>query len=249
MTEGHDMVEFTAKIAGHAIGFQVLCPETRMLFSEYLTEEPPQITITSGEGVLQAERLLMKQTDKENSLSVDGFPDRLLESNFLYREVEEQLAVHGIVLIHGSAVAVDGEGYLFIAPSGTGKSTHTRLWREAFGSRVVMINDDKPLLECTEDGILAYGSPWNGKHRLGENIAVPLKAICFLRRGSENQIEKISDTQAFLPMLKAVYHAKAAEREACILRSLQYIRKKTAFYQLQCNMEPDAAIVSFEAMK
>ncbi len=243
------MVEFTAKIAGYAIAIKALYPETREVFKNYLTEEQPTISIKSSEERIIAERQLLREADVEEKLPVDDFSDAEIESNFLYREVAEQLSTHEIVLIHGSAVAVDGEGYIFAAPSGTGKSTHVRLWRKMFGSRAVMINDDKPLLKCSADGIMVFGSPWDGKHHLSTNISVPLKAICFLERGKENHIERIANTEGFLPMLKAVYHSKEAEREACILRSLQHIRQKTNFYRLRCNMEPNAAKVSYEGMK
>jgi serine kinase of HPr protein (carbohydrate metabolism regulator) len=103
--------------------------------------------------------------------------------------------------IHASAVEVDGKAYLFSANSGTGKSTHTRLWREVFGDRAVMVNDDKPFLRMTEGAVMVYGSPWNGKHGLGCNLSVPLKAVCILERGEENRIEKISAKQAFVKPL------------------------------------------------
>ena len=93
------------------------------------------------------------------------------------------------ILFHGSVIAVDGIGYLFTAKSGTGKSTHTRLWREYFGDRAAMVNDDKPLLKITDSSVIAYGTPYNGKHRLGTNISVPLKAICILTRAADNHIE------------------------------------------------------------
>lgn len=243
------MVEFTAKIAGYTIVIKALYPETKEIFKDYLTDEQPYVTIESSEELIVAERQLLRETDVEKKLSVDDFSDAEIESNFLYREVAEQLSTQKIVLIHGSAVAVDGEGYIFVAPSGTGKSTHVRLWRKMFGDRAVMINDDKPLIRCTDDGITVCGSPWDGKHHLSTNISVPLKAICFLERGKDNHIVAISNTEGFIPMLKAIYHSKEAEREACILRSLQRIRQKTSFYRLWCNMEPNAAIVSYEGMK
>lgn len=91
-----------------------------------------------------------------------------------------------------SAVALDGQAYLFTAPSGTGKSTHTRLWREVFGERAVMVNDDKPLIQVREDAIYVCGTPWNGKHNLDSNQKVPIKGICLLERGTVNHIETIS---------------------------------------------------------
>lgn len=243
------MIEFTAKFAGCVIAIRALYPETKEALREYLTEELPSVAIESGEEAILAERQLLHETNTDDSFSVDAFTNAEIESNFLYREVAEQLSKYHTVLIHGSAVAVDGEGYIFVAPSGTGKSTHVRLWRKMFGSRAAMINDDKPLLKCDDDGVAVYGSPWNGKHHLSTNISVPLKAICFLERGKENHIEQIAAAEAFLPMLKAVYNSKEAEYEACILRSLQHIRQKISFYRLWCNMEPDAARVSYEGMK
>ena len=84
---------------------------------------------------------------------------------------------------------------------------------------------------------------------MGSSVVVPLKAICFLERGKANRISPIAATEAFLPMLKAVYHSKEADREARILQSLQRIRQKTSFYRLWCNMESDAATVAYEGMK
>ena len=78
---------------------------------------------------------------------------------------------------------MDGEAYIFTAVSGTGKSTHAMLWREVFGERVRMINDDKPLIRITPEGkAVVYGTPWDGKHHLSKNSAFPLKAICWLTR-------------------------------------------------------------------
>ena len=80
---------------------------------------------------------------------------------------------------------MDGQAVLFTAKSGTGKSTHTKLWRDLFGERAVMVNDDKPLLRILKDGVLVCGTPWDGKHRLSTNCALPLKAICILERGKK----------------------------------------------------------------
>ena len=241
------MCEFVVKIAGYTVLIRAVHPDVQKVFRDYLTEESPQITLESSESGILAERQLMKQ-DKDLSPFADRFSDGRVESSYLHRLLAERLSEHGIVLMHGSAIALDGEAYIFVAPSGTGKSTHTRLWCETFGNRAEMINDDKPLLKCTDRGIFVCGSPWNGKHHRGANISMPLKAICFLKRGKENHIEQISPEDAFFPMLEASYHSNSAQNENCILQSLQRIRQKTAFYRLRCNMDSDAARVSYEGM-
>lgn len=124
------------------------------------------------------------------------YTDAYLETLAVYRKIAEWMPMYNTLLFHGSVIAVDGKAYLFTAKSGTGKSTHTRLWREYFGERAVMINDDKPLLRITQEGVFAYGTPWDGKHRLSTNISAPLAGICILRRGNDNSIRMITGTRS-----------------------------------------------------
>ena len=143
---------------------------------------------------------------------------------------------------------MDGAGYLFTAKSGAGKSTHARLWRELLGNRAVMVNDDKPLLHVNDDGTaIAYGTPWDGKHCLSSNTAVPLKAICILERASENTIREITKQEA-LPML--IQQAYRPADSAALAKTLALIdRLNVGFYRLSCNMEIGAAELSYETMK
>ena len=153
------------------------------------------------------------------------------------------------ILFHGSVIAVDGVGYLFTAKSGTGKSTHTRLWRECFGERAVMVNDDKPLLKITHNGVIAYGTPYNGKHRLGSNISVPLKAICILIRDTVNHIEPITRNQAYTKLLQQVYRPADGEKMMKTLDLLDRLADSIKLYQLGCNMDISAAQVAYEGMQ
>ena len=100
-------------------------------------------------------------------------------------------------MLHASAVVYEGQAYLFSAPCGTGKSTHTRLWQEYFGAdHAFILNDDKPALRLTADGWMAYGTPFSGKVNLSRNVGVPLKGICFLERGAENVISPMPEKNA-----------------------------------------------------
>jgi hypothetical protein len=153
------------------------------------------------------------------------------------------------ILFHGSCVAVDGQGYLFTAKSGTGKSTHARLWREYLEGRALMINDDKPLIRLTENGAVVCGTPWDGKYRLSTNISVPLKALCILERAEENSLRKITASQALPALLRQVY--RPGDREA-LVRTMDLIGRlsgSVCLYRLSCNMEPDAAVTAYEGMK
>ncbi|MGN0600689.1 MAG: hypothetical protein ACI4JK_12455 [Oscillospiraceae bacterium] len=153
------------------------------------------------------------------------------------------------ILFHGSAVSVDGVGYLFTAKSGTGKSTHTRLWREMLGDRAVMINDDKPLIRVSESGIIVYGTPWDGKHRLSTNIGVPLKALCILERAEDNRIVPITKKDAYNMLMQQVYKPTEPQKLIKTMQLIDRLAANVKLYRLGCNMSPQAAQAAYTAMK
>ena len=167
------MAVFTMKIAGHTAQVTSLFESTPHQFSRYLTDSQPEFSVT-----VTPEDLAFEQRELDAEALAEGFrrrafTDPFLERAAIQRAFAEFLLRHSTLLLHGSTVAVDGNAYLFTAACGTGKSTHTRLWREVFGERAVMINDDKPFSQITQGGVIAHGSPWSGKHGLDTNIAVP----------------------------------------------------------------------------
>jgi hypothetical protein len=174
--------------------------------------------------------------------------DAYLEITAVQRKIVEELVGFDVLLFHGSVVAVDGGAYLFTAKSGTGKSTHTRLWREVLGDRAVMINDDKPLLMIGKEQVTVYGTPWNGKHRLGANIVVPLKAICILERGVENRIAKISAGEALRMLLQQSNRPANTILLPKYMELVDRVADSVCFYRLQCNMDLEAAQVAFGTM-
>lgn len=176
-------------------------------------------------------------------------PVAYLESLAIYRRICREALKYGAFLFHGSALSVDGQAYLFTAPSGTGKSTHARLWREMLGDKVSMVNDDKPLIRVTADAVYVCGTPWDGKHRLSTNCEVPLRAICILSRDAKNHIEKVSPKEAYATLLGQTYRPKAPLELMQTLSLLDKTMAKTSLYHLYCNMDPSAARVAYEAMR
>lgn len=152
-------------------------------------------------------------------------------------------------MFHSSAVAVDGAAYLFTANNGTGKSTHTRLWREYLGERAVMINDDRPLIKVKNDGITVFGTPPCGKHNIGNNIAVPLKAICILGRAEKNTIQRITKSEACAVLFKQSYHPEDGTALAKTKTIIDKLADRVSLWRLGCNMDISAAELAYNAMK
>lgn len=179
----------------------------------------------------------------------DIYSDEYLENLALYRKICEELPLHNVFLFHGSALSLDGEAYLFTAKSGTGKSTHSSLWRKVFKERVTMVNDDKPLIKITKKGAFVCGTPWRGKHSLGENIIVPLKAICYIKRAENNNIVKVTTSQILTLLLQQTYRPNNVKSLEKVLWLISKLTKLVNFYFLDCNMDTEAAIVSYNGMK
>ena len=242
------MTKFSMRIANRVVGISALYESTRQFCKDYLTEELPELTVTITLADIEYERSKNIREEELEGIPHRNFPDSYLETLAVYRKIADEMLYLDTLLYHGSAIAVDGQSYLFTATSGTGKSTHTRLWREAFGERAVMVNDDKPLLSITKDGVFACGTPWNGKHFLGNNVVLPLKAICILQRGAENIIRPITPAESLPILLQQSYRPNGVRAMGKYMELVDKLANGVSFYLLECNMDPKAALVSYEAM-
>lgn len=210
------------------------------------TESVTRIRITQSD--IDFEREKSAREDIKEGIPIRRFSDAYLETLAVYRKIADCLLSCDTLLFHGSVIAVDGEGYLFTAKSGTGKSTHTRLWREYFGERAVMVNDDKPLLHITDSGVTAYGTPWDGKHRLSTNIAVPLKGICILTRNAKNHIEPVEPHAVYPLIVQQTNRSLSADGMKHTLSLIDRMLHVVPVYRLGCNMDIEAARVAYEGM-
>ena len=229
---------------------EVLCryPDNELLFQNYLTDKPPVLTVAPTDADLQNMQAILDKLAEQQGEPVQRYSKSLLENTVIYCALCEALIDHDVLPIHGSALCMDGEAYIFTANSGTGKSTHSRLWREVYGDRVWMINDDKPFLKITDRGVTVLGNPWNGKHRLGRNASAPLKAIVRLSRDAGNHIEPLSDADAFQTLLAHAYLSGDAARRVRSVALAERVVRAAGFYSLGCNMSPEAAVVAHDGI-
>ena len=207
---------------------------------DYISGKEPDVSITVGE-----EDVLREQERSEDGCTNAPY----LESLAFYRKLCEWAVSRRLLLFHCSAVAVDGVAYLFAAPSGTGKSTHTALWRRVFGERAVMINDDKPLLRFDENGVYVYGTPWDGKHHLSTNASAPVGGICFLARGEQNLIERVPPNDALPRLLGQTFRPDSAQGTAQMLQLAIELTARVPMWLLHCNISEQAAHTAYQAMR
>lgn len=243
------MIQKKYKIADRVIEISSIHEDVHSYCEGYESDGEPDFSVVTTQADIDYEK---EKTEREYAAEGLGDPNLsqgTYEITAVYRKIAVQMLQYDTFVFHGSCIAVDGQCFLFTANSGTGKSTHTRLWREYLGEKAVMVNDDKPLLRVTNDDVIVYGTPYNGKHRIGCNMSVPLKAICILTRGENNSIKQISKKEAYAMLLQQVYRPHEPVHMMKTMKLLDRMAEKVKIYSLSCNMDITAAEVAYNGMK
>lgn len=190
-----------------------------------------------------------EDVQKELDLSEEKtFSNEYLQTCAVLRKLSSIFPKYNRLLMHGAVIEYEGNGYMFSADSGTGKTTHILLWRKFLGDKVKIVNGDKPFLINQKDHIEVCGSPWCGKENYQRNVIVPLKGICFIERGKENKIRKLTTLEAMHRMFKQIYFPKDSEAFSLAMDVLSGILEKVDIYLLQCDISNEAVKTSFEMM-
>ena len=196
--------------------------------------------------------IALEVTDKYLSFlmskAVEGTTMDKLENFALSGDFNRKVIGHGVMLVHSSALIYNNEAYLFSADSGVGKSTHTKLWLKAFGDKVHIMNDDKPVVRLYDDHAQAYGTPFDGGSGIALNESYPLKAIIFVERGEENSV-RIPENKEIIQKLY-FQTARMVNRETAekMLLNFEKLLTLSKFYVLTCNMDISAAYVAFDGI-
>lgn len=185
--------------------------------------------------------------DRERELTPE-FVDDELENVAVLRALCDKLLDENVIMFHSSAIKVDNEAYLFTAPSGTGKSTHTALYKKYFGDRAEYINDDKPFIKIDEKNITVYGNAWTGKHMLGNNTQASIKGICKIAQGKVNRIRRMDSGEMLLTLLDQTERPDNVEAFDKLLTLLGKLVERIPSYYLECDISREAVEVSYNAM-
>lgn len=155
--------------------------------------------------------------------------------------------------MHSSVVMKDGKGYMFLGTSGTGKSTHSRMWLENIPG-AELLNDDNPVLRLLpgQDGrtvAVVYGTPWSGKTPCYRNMEVPVGAIVQIRRCSHNALHRQSIPEAYAALLMSCSGLKFREESVDELTDIQgRLLGTVPFYFIDCLPNGEAAQVCFSGL-
>ncbi len=230
---------FTIKIAEHFFTIDNKYQYVFALCRDYIT--PPNENAV----YIQASEDEIDCSDKS---LIEGFSHGYLEGLAIYEKICRHLIKQNIQLFHCSSLKIDGRAYLFTAPSGTGKSTHARLWREYFGSRVTMINDDKPLISFNNNEIRVYGTPYCGKHGIQTNTSGVVSGIIILNQAQTNSIKRLTPKEAFPRLMEQSYRVYEPDE---IVKTIDMIHamSRLPVFSMGCTISAEAVKMAYNALK
>ena len=227
------------ELAGIPVQMDNRFPDLKYLCAGYETDKDPMIWLS----------VTREELDRERSAQTYEFSDGYLETVCFYRKLALEMLKYDVFIMHASVLEVDGKGYAFLAHSGTGKTTQTRLWMEYFGNRARVINGDKPLVRRTRDGsFVAYGTPWCGKENLGCNASVPLKALYLLERAVEPSCELASQEYSVSRLFHQMLMPENSESMIRLLDLTDQLLNTVGCYCLRCEMTEASVVAAYNAV-
>ena len=226
------MICFSVKIADVVFGICANYPETKAFFAHFSSEEQEEHQITVSAEDIAFYRRQFPQ-----------FTDALCERAVVKYRMDKLLVDHGAFPFHASALSFLGEAYVFTALSGVGKSTHARLWQQAFADDVVMINDDRPYIKVVGDRAYAYSHPQSGKHHIYTNTAAPIRVIGKIVRDRQNFVKPISKAAFFPFFVQQTFTMDEAQTTAKIIALQRKVLDCVRLYEIHCNTDPDAGAI------
>lgn len=181
----------TITLAGIPIGLKLTYPDYLPFYEPYLTTEKP--VARAGMTADEINAALGRYAN-------DTAPE-YVEHVELCPRLSNVLLEHDRAFFHAAAFVWREKAWLFTAPPGIGKTTQYLLWKRLYGDEVCILNGDKPILECSENGITVHPSPWNGKENMGGRTSAPLGGIIILEQAEENSIQR-QGKEAIIPLFK-----------------------------------------------
>ncbi|MFI3316236.1 MAG: hypothetical protein SNF93_01485 [Rikenellaceae bacterium] len=196
--------------------------------------------------------LAINQKSRRAEIKLDGSAINMLSglNNALILSYITFTMEHKTLLLHASTVMLEGKAYLFLGKSGTGKSTHSRMWLESF-PQAELLNDDHPIVRAFDDGsIIVYGSPWSGKTPCYRNLSSPMGGIVRIERALTNQAERLRPLKAYASITTSCSGAQWSKSlMESKVKTVEAIASGSPCYVMRCLPNHDAAHVCYNFIK
>ena len=237
---------FVIRLADINIGIAHRYRWVRQTCDEYIVDDKPEFIVSVTAADISAEQ---KRNSRQRKQKLKWLAWHHYEATSIYREICLKLLDYDAFLLHATVVVVNGDGYAFLAKSGTGKTTHAKFWLKYFGDRAFMVNGDKLILRIVGDKVYVYETPWCGKANWNTNVGVPLKAILFLERGQGTMVTKMPSEMIPERIASQLMFVKNREQWERTFALADRAMGLVPMYRLICDMNPNTAMLAWQCIR
>ena len=242
---GENMYNVKCRIADFNILFETDIKHLDKIFKEYLYDfNTPDITVGITDKDINFEKEMVKDEAPKAYLTT-------YKITALFRKLADNLPERDSFVLHSACFDIGGTGVAFAAHSGTGKTTHMNLWQKYLGDKMTVVNGDKPMVRFFDDKPetpYAYGTPWNGKEKLGTNMQTKLKHICFIERSKTNYVEKADKKTVIERIFKQVYMPTNPIALTLTMQLVDRLLANCDLWIIHCNMDEDAGKIAYNTI-
>ena len=191
---------------------------------------------------------------QSDAYAIDTFGESGLEIGIKFFIIIRHILWYAIIkhkglMLHSSAISYNGKGILFSAPSGTGKSTQSSLWKQEFAEEVIIVNDDTPFIRNVNGTSYVYGCPWSGKTDINEQMKVPVFAVVSVKQGKENKIKELTATEGFFRIFNETKKPVESEMLDMAMDNVITFLSNVKVYELICRPEKEAVYALKESLE
>lgn len=262
IVEEADELLFTLRVCEQVGEWKVESGEWELVHEDRSEADMPRLEIYQNAGGWLIQMSMTRDSEVCASLKTDThFANAELVINSQHAAVRDFAINNATMLLfaftalkyktlelHASVVVRDERGYLFLGKSGTGKSTHSRMWLGAFDD-AWLLNDDNPVVRIEDDGVWVYGSPWSGKTPCYKNARARVGAFVRLYQAPENSITKARPSKAYVEIYGSCSGLKFTEAVRDELYGvISQVIGAVPVYELECLPNVAAAQVCAAAV-
>ena len=209
------------------------------LCKEYLVVcDTPDITIDIPDSDIKNEMAINPMAQNE------GY----IESICAYRNIVKNIAGFDAFMLHGAVFTAEDRCIALLAHSGTGKTTHLKLWMHLLGDKLTVINGDKPIVRFICGKPYAYGTPFNGKENIGTKSRAELTDICFIERSETNSVEEKSPLYSLDLIMDQIIMPNKSQDVYRVLGLIDQLINHCKIWLIKCNMDIHAAKIAYKTI-
>lgn len=178
---------------------------------------------------------------------VEIFCDAAIDVEFLFHMIRFPVLLLAqtkeCFFLHSASILYKEKAWLFSGSSGTGKSTHTRLWHTFLDTPY--LNGDLNMLGIKNEKYTVYGQPWCGTSKIYTAIDHPLGGIVFLKQAKENRWQSMTSDQKVLQLLNRLI--SPSWTKDMLHKNITFSKKisqKLPLFSLECTATKEACYVA-----